>query len=299
MSDDQLSPMESLLSKHSKEKKELQAKITALKHSIPKNDKKKKKEVTTQVDEWEKELKLRHEAAVRALENELSALNVAEPNGDVKPVESKSAAPNDEPEEKGWKPTKAQKRREKKAEDLRRRAEAAAVDAKNAEFSQGHIEGQEIRRVLKERQLQLHEIAPDGDCMYNSLAHQLRSGSGDPMTGAELRRIAASYIRDNKDDFLPFLTNESGEPIDEFEFEDYCGKTNRSSAEGGAWGGAAELKAISSALGRRIEVLQPDGRIEVFGDHFGKKPLIITYHRFAYTLGEHYNSVTTASEPAS
>jgi hypothetical protein len=44
-------------------------------------------------------------------------------------------------------------------------------------------------------------------------------------------------------------------------------------------------------LGHRIEVLQANGQKSVFGEHFeANDPLLITYHNYAYSLGEHYNS---------
>lgn len=55
-----------------------------------------------------------------------------------------------------------------------------------------------------------------------------------------------------------------------------------------------KLRAISNALSRRIEVVQPNGCVILFGDDFTlHKPLVVTYHRFAYTLGEHYNSTVS------
>ncbi|VDN88943.1 unnamed protein product, partial [Brugia pahangi] len=60
------------------------------------------------------------------------------------------------------------------------------------------------------------------------------------------------------------------------------------------------IRATACALERRIEVIQPGGRVLLFGEEYSdRKPLIITFHRFAYNLGEHYNStisnITTIS----
>jgi hypothetical protein len=38
--------------------------------------------------------------------------------------------------------------------------------------SQGRMEMDEIKRVLSGKNLGLVDIAPDGDCLYNALAHQ-------------------------------------------------------------------------------------------------------------------------------
>lgn len=52
-----------------------------------------------------------------------------------------------------------------------------------------------------------------------------------------------------------------------------------------------QLRATACALERRIEVIQPGGRVLSFGQEYSNRnPLVITFHRFAYNLGEHYNS---------
>ena len=57
------------------------------------------------------------------------------------------------------------------------------------------------------------------------------------------------------------------------------------------WGGQVELLALSSVLRRSIEVIQADGPPMVVGEHFTGPRLLLSYHRHAYGLGEHYNSV--------
>lgn len=45
---------------------------------------------------------------------------------------------------------------------------------------------------------------------------------------------------------------------------------------------------------RPFEVIQSEGRPVVIGDEFGdpsSKPILLTYHRHMFGLGEHYNSV--------
>ncbi|VDM33866.1 unnamed protein product [Toxocara canis] len=59
--------------------------------------------------------------------------------------------------------------------------------------------------------------------------------------------------------------------------------------------GLIQLRALSSVLERSIEVIQPEGRCAVFGEEFAsRKPITITFHRYAYNLGEHYNSTDVA-----
>lgn len=62
-----------------------------------------------------------------------------------------------------------------------------------------------------------------GDCLYNSIAHQLRAITGHTITVSDLRRSVAEVLRRQINDFLPFLSNpKTGEPLSEADFENYC-----------------------------------------------------------------------------
>ncbi|VDM70482.1 unnamed protein product [Strongylus vulgaris] len=203
------------------------------------------------------------------------------------------------------------KKQAKKEEALRRMQEAMERDRENAATSLRVTEMTAIQKILDERGLSLVDIAPDGDCLYNAIAYQLSRVKGyEQVTGKDMRRRAAKYMRENKSDFVPFLTNESDEPLDEFEFEKYCCGVENESKDGGVWGGEPELNALSCSLERSIEVffignnrlhevsvfiqlIQPAGPPVIFGeDYKNTKPLIIVYHRHAYQLGAHYNSTS-------
>ncbi|VDD93665.1 unnamed protein product [Enterobius vermicularis] len=270
-----VSPYEQLKAKHRKEKKDLLAKITSMKHSVPKNDKKRRKEVGATAEKMEKSLKDRQE---KELSEMLATMKAATENIEPLPANGEESK------------EQAQETKEKKAEMRKRLNEAAEEDAEASKFAPGRtLESEAIINELSLRNLRLHEIPANGDCLYNALAHQLSCGK-------DIRRKAASYIRAHKEDFLPFLTWEDGTPVEEIEFEKYCWQVENMCEEGGQWGGEPELKALSSVLERRIEVLQPEGRVAVFGDEFvTTKPLVITYHRYAYSLGEHYNSTEPAA----
>lgn len=59
--------------------------------------------------------------------------------------------------------------------------------------------------------------------------------------------------------------------------------------------GDVEIRAISSSSNQRIEIIQPNGQITIFGEDMkSNDPIVITYHRHAYALGEHYNSTVKA-----
>ncbi|CAH8604323.1 unnamed protein product [Dicrocoelium dendriticum] len=211
------------------------------------------------------------------------------------------------------KPSRATRKREKRAE-LRRAQEAAVSKAAAADTnSSRYMELRKIQVQLSERNLCLYEIPPDGDCLYSSIAHQLLqrhtsvenlkqiSDTGDDRMELPfqlnthspdslslfLRLMAARHIRANKDHFLPFLFNpQTGEPMTDEEFCAYCDSVEKPST----WGGQIEIRALSCVLRTPVEVIQADGLPVIIGGEFAGIPITIVYHRHAFALGEHYNS---------
>jgi len=103
----------------------------------------------------------------------------------------------------------------------------------------------------------------------------------DDLDVQELRERTADYMRENKDDFLPFM-----DEMDEAKFEKYCKDVEKTKL----WGGQLELKALSNILKVPIKVMQASGPATILGEQFEGTPLIVVYHRRLYRLGEHYNS---------
>ena len=183
--------------------------------------------------------------------------------------------------------SKAQKRRDKKDQDAKRREEELAqaeIDNKN---SARNLETRAINAILKSRKLKLNTIKSDGDCMYNALNHQLQL-AGQPGTVEMLRKTAADYIRANKDELICYMTSiKSDDIMSEEEFLEYCRQVECTKA----WGSQVEISALSSSLKLKIEVLQASGTPTISGSEFSKRPhLVVTYHRHFFGLGEHYNS---------
>ena len=59
--------------------------------------------------------------------------------------------------------------------------------------------------------------------------------------------------------------------------------------------GGVQIQALSRVLQRPIHVVQATGPVVATGDHYGPPVLSLSYHRHAYRLGEHYNSLHPAS----
>ncbi|KIK59873.1 hypothetical protein GYMLUDRAFT_44351 [Collybiopsis luxurians FD-317 M1] len=190
----------------------------------------------------------------------------------------------------------------------------AEADARLAKEAQQ--EETDIKRICDELNVQIHEINPDGHCLYSAIADQLALLSilSPPQANYATTRLAAcNYIYTHPDDFIPFLPSTSGEDgpgalnagiISPKEFEYYC-QAIRDTAE---WGGEPEILALSRAYNVPIHVIQsgtppvvihnPSGT-PYDGDLREKRVVRISYHRHMYGLGEHYNSLRPQSKISS
>lgn len=274
--EDTTDAVNSLESKHRKEKKELQAKIQSIKKTI-KGDKTKKKELTIEIARMESDLEAKQKQELESVlpielddnKNDFERLSINE-------TESKQ------------KVSKAQKRRDKKLQQEKDRQIEIKLQEEENFFGPRNKETQAIIKLLKDKKLKLFSIPSDGDCLYNSILHQLLTTKEKTVSIDELRQSVADHIRSNKDEFLPFMTNpDTFEMLNELEFEQYCHNIMSTKT----WGGQLELRALSNTLKCPIEVIQAEPpNCIVQGDDFNGPPLIITYHRHIYKLGEHYNS---------
>lgn len=266
-----------LESKHRKEKKELQAQIQALKKAA-KNDKTKKKELTAEILRLETEMDTRHQQEIdSANKNHKNTNEITD-----------TALNNVENDLSKVKISKAQKRRDKKSQQEKERDELIKQQEQENRHGPRNIELQEINNKLKERGLKIFMIPSDGDCLYKAVSHQLAIIKQKDVSVDELRESAAKYIRQHKGDFLPFMTHpDTFEMLTDEDFEEYCDKLENTKV----WGGQLEVRALSNSLKCPITIIQATGPGSIDqGDEYEKPPLIITYHRHMYGLGEHYNS---------
>ncbi|XP_072396835.1 deubiquitinase OTUD6B [Diabrotica undecimpunctata] len=278
---------EDLLKKHRQEKKDLQSKIQALKKTVPKGDKKKKKEITEEIAKLELELEEKHRKELG--ENNICSepLNISMENGE----EDESEMTEDQTVENGINSTRisrAQKRRNKKELEAKEREKRILEQAEKNKEGPRIVETNTIKQVLKTMNLKLHNIPADGNCLYLAVNHQLQVTGRPTKSVNDLRKVTADFMRQNKDDFLPFMCNEldESEVVSEEQFENYC----KDVATTKLWGGQLELRALSNILTCPIKVIQAAGPPTLQGEQFKGPELILTYHRHLYRLGEHYNS---------
>ncbi|KAI0595859.1 OTU domain-containing protein 6B [Biscogniauxia sp. FL1348] len=214
------------------------------------------------------------------------------------------------------------KKRNRQKERMARRAAeqeaaAAAAETEAANMTDHRTrERTHLETEFRARGLVEQEIRPDGHCLFAAVADQLTQ-LGVPLLAAAtittkteaetdippyraVRRAATDYMAAHADDFAPFLGEEEAAAGG---LEGYVRKI-RDTAE---WGGQLELRALASAYGVEIKVIQ-DGRTETIepsdggesaataaggdkGEEGGRKTVWLAYYRHGYGLGEHYNSL--------
>lgn len=281
---DEENSTEEILKRHKQERKDLQAKIQALKKTAPKG--KKKKEVADQIAQLEKELDEKHKqelSGLQSVDQEENAEDVIEENVEIE-LENKSAAP--------IRVTRAQRRRNKKESVEKERNKRIQEQEEKNKSGPRVKEINTIKEILQGEGLQLYSIPADGNCLYCAVNHQLGVTGRENFTVEKLREITANFMRENKEDFIPFMDNDSEEPVTDKQFEDYC----KNIATTKYWGGQIELKALSNALKCPIKIIQASGPPTIQGEDYPGPPLIVTYHRHLYRLGEHYNSTLNLLE---
>ncbi|KAL2527653.1 Cysteine proteinases superfamily protein [Abeliophyllum distichum] len=112
--------------------------------------------------------------------------------------------------------------------------------------------------------------------------------------------MVAAYMQKHASDFLPFFLTEniakgvSEESLAE-RFENCCREVESTAA----WGGQLELGALTHCLKKHITIFSgsfPDVEMgkeyrSGYGTGSSSSSIMLSYHRHAFGLGEHYNSV--------
>lgn len=301
--------MEELQSKHRKEQRDLQSRVTQKKKQA---SKKTRKGVNEECDRLEAGLKQQQADEIATFNgeptsngdelptDELDDLTLQPDGEEVTSSETASKQPstatkaNGTPaptQNQGRKPNRQKERLARRAAEQEEFVKKAAEEANNLP----DLKQQERERMLsymKERGLQEKEIRADGHCLYSAVADQLvqleiplgtAPGTQPEIPYKTTRSAAASWIENHPDDFEPFLE----EPLPEY---------LRKIRDTGEWGGQLELLALAKSYGVEINVLQDFGRIEKIepeGDAAGKT-IWLGYYKHGFGLGEHYNSLRKA-----
>lgn len=255
----------------------------ALKKQTAQMGKKKKAEAAALI----KEMKEKHEEELQAFDKlhaektddeDHYVVNESLPQG---LIEDKSVVSD------SMKQSKAQKRRDKAAKKVAERDARVAEEQADMGESAKITEEKSLNDKLAPLGLRVHDIKADGHCLYRALDHQLNGSMDNSESYKILRRTAADYLRDKKEDFLPFFVDESGNEPDEA-YSIHCDNVENTAE----WGGELELRALSQALSKTIIVHSVDLPDTILGDQpESLNPLRVCFMRHAYGLGDHYSSV--------
>ncbi|KAJ2794057.1 OTU protein, partial [Coemansia furcata] len=278
--------LEELESRHRRESKELLAKVTALKKTVSKGDKRRKKEVTAEIAALECQLSERHAAEINQLTGNGSELSVAattmlltadqdaeaattndlEPSSSTGPIGLYGKGDNLD-RRPGGKVNKAKQRLQRRAEELQRIQAEAEKEAEGM-VDVAAIESSAIDRLVANDGLQVRPINADGHCLYSAFADQLCTYHGQSASYPDMRTRAAEYMRAHRDDFMPFMAHDSGDPFSASDYDDHCDNVERSAE----WGGHQEIMALSHALQLPVLVYQSGAPVLRIGeDAYGAK----------------------------
>ncbi|CAN6625969.1 hypothetical protein TRVA0_010S02454 [Trichomonascus vanleenenianus] len=294
---------EQMLARHRKEAKDLIATTTGMKKQATK---KTRKGVMKKIEEMEADLKRRHADELKSLDGQ-PAESANEVNGEQEPEEEEDdaakllaqlaldiQAAKEEPkadesqpiEEDSVKP-KRNRRKEKLAkrqQEIDKIREQAAAEAE-LQPDLRKIELENITKICDMQNLVQYDIVPDGHCLFASIADQLQQRHSLSRSVQELRSEAAGHIRENPNDFAPFLFDE--ETLTMKEIEPYC-KELESTA---IWGGDMEILALSNIYNCPISVLFSGRSPHKVNTDAPNPELRLVYYKHSYGLGEHYNSL--------
>ncbi|XP_009378909.2 OVARIAN TUMOR DOMAIN-containing deubiquitinating enzyme 5 [Pyrus x bretschneideri] len=301
-SENTLETRDEMLSRHRKEISKLQDKETGMKKAAAKGSKAeqktKKKQVEEEITQLSANLKEKQAA-------ELASLGYSASNGNekskldtlVKAIAGVSVT--SQPEHA--KASKSSKRREKRAQQDAAREQRIQEEQSNL-VSDRVIEDEKLEKKLEPFGLTIKEIKPDGHCLYRAIQDQLAhlSGGSSPYTYQQLREMVAAYMRKHASDFLPFFLSENpadGDSDDSLaaRFENYCKEVESTAA----WGGQLELGALTHCLKKPIKIYSGSFPDVEMGKEYksdsatgsSDSRIMLSYHKHAFGLGEHYNSV--------
>jgi OTU domain-containing protein 6 len=246
----------------SAEIKSLRAQLMALKKSVSPGDKKQKRAIEQEVGSLEK-----------LIESKQALLSTSR---------TTSNTPDTTPDSNAEKRSTLKAKRERKLKEREAAWEANRQAALTEASSRPDWQGSEASAFahrLQERGFEVLEVAADGHCLFGAIGCQLPQVQDHWW----VRGVAADWMLKHADEFAPFLELET------VSFPEYCEAVRRT----GQWGGQMELEALSQALPARITVVQAVGDDLVFGEDGAAAAvdIYLSYHRHAFSLGEHYNAL--------
>lgn len=287
--------MDEVLTRHRKEQKELLAVITNLKKQALK---KTRKSVNSKCADLQRDLDQKQEAEKReAAGEDQPELEEAEitPEQLLATLNLETNASGETPLSEQTVTRLAPKRNRAKERLAKREAEIASIRAQAQEEAENSIdyralEIESMKRILQPQHLELHEIQPDGHCLFSLIKDQLeqrQAASG--VSVLLLRSQAAEFIRKNADDFAPYLFDELTMSLRDV--NTYTKELETTAM----WGSDMEILALARVYDCAVKVLIAGSAPLVFNENAQHGPLTIAYLKHTYGLGEHYDSCRDAA----
>lgn len=279
--------MDELLARHRKEAKDLQNRITGMKKQATKST---RKEVNSKCQKLQDDLKIRHEQEIKELEGFVDEAQTDEVIPEKLLEQLEISEPQQTTQEVTPTPKKGRRNRQKEklakreAEIERMKEEARLEASKQPDLKK--IEQDAIDQLCEINRLKPYDIIPDGHCLFASILDQLKIRHDDSSHDIyKLRSLACNYIRQNQDDFVPYMFDE-----ETMQLKDVVGYTEEMEKTA-KWGGELEILALSKQFDCPISIMMSGRPKHVINESGTKPELKLVYYKHTYALGEHYNSL--------
>lgn len=203
-------------------------------------------------------------------------------------LEKKEEEPKQQPQQqqqqKGPKRNRQKERLAKRQAALDEQRKQAEEEASlQPDFKK--IEDENIKSLCSIAKLKEFDIKPDGNCLFASIADQLKIRQGVEVDIKTLRTQAANHIRKDPDTFIPYLFDE--ETMSLKNIDEYTEKIEKTAA----WGSDLEILALSKEYDSPISVMMTGRSTLKINEDGHNEELKLVYYKHSYALGEHYNSL--------
>lgn len=164
-------------------------------------------------------------------------------------------------------------------------------------------------QYLTPNQLRIQDVQADGNCLYRAVgiqASRLGLLSQEEAQYTRIRSLCADTLLSQREEYEPFAELDHDANHVAANYEEYVEHVRGTNT----WGGQLELRALSHGLKVPVVVFSAEGPPLVMGkeyegetndgedggDYDAKKAVLVSFHRYYYDLGEHYNSVVPVED---
>lgn len=284
---------EKMVQRHKGEQKSLMGTITGMKKQATK---KTRKGVLCRCSELQASLDEKHRHEWQALDGFISndeQVREIDPQTLLAQMEATTVNDSAEKEETGDgdtcdahrpKRNRAKERLAKRnAKEDQVREEARKESENDVDYRK--MEHDSMQQLIAQANLTVHEIKPDGHCLFASIRDQLSQRHSTDVPIQQLRDTAARYMEMHPDDFVPFLYDENTNTLRDL--ADYTTELTTTAM----WGSDMEIMALANEYNCPITVLMA-GAAPITINEDGTDPeLRLAFFRHSFGLGEHYNSL--------